>query len=214
MAYLNTYIRATDIQAVDPYFTLNQVQSHMAQAAKASNYRKPVWAVPKAFPYPDLPSPEYVRANVYISLISGAKGIWYFAYDYPVSTPPYILKEGPLWEPIIKLNGEIKKLSPWLMSSEPMEIQTSDSRVIAACFKGEDNFIVLAVNKSESDEVDFKLELPKQLCQARSLFNDVVLPFDSTLTLHLKPYGTTALKLALKAEPVNPKQVEGRRVCK
>ena len=200
MAYLNTYNEATDIQVVDPYDTLDQVQYNTIQAAETSNYRKPVWAVLKAFPYPDLPSPEYVRASVYVAMICGAKGIWYFCYDYPVSTPPYILKEGPLWEPIIQLNSEIKELSPWLMSSnKPMEIQTSDSRVIAACFKGEDNFIVLAVNKSESDEVDFKLELPKQQGhRAYGLFNDAVLPFDSTLTLNLKPYETVALKLVSK----------------
>ena len=194
MNHLTTYRNATDIQAVDPYGSPDMVQQWMAMARASSQHRKPVWAVLGAFPYftfGGLPTPEYVRAAAYTALVSGAKGILYFSYHFEGWT----MKQSVLWEPLGRLNAEIRQLSPWLVAGDPVPVEDSGKSVLAAKFEGPDGPLLLAVNKSKSESATAKIELPGMRGHARSVFGDAVLPCREDLTFRLTPYGTAAWRL-------------------
>ena len=135
-----------------------------------------------------MPTPEYVRAATYVALISGARGILYFSYHFE----NHNLKQSVLWEPLGRLNAEIAQLAPGLLASEPKPVETSDKRVIAATFAGDDGLIMLAANKSEAEAVDAELHLPGVRGEARWLFEDTTAPCEEKVTIHLPPYGTAA----------------------
>jgi len=197
MAHLGTYIGATDIMAVDPYGSPDLVQQWMGLASAASQHRKPVWAVIGTFPwgaFGGLPTPEYVRAATYVALISGAKGVLYFTYHFD----QHNLKQSVLWEPLGRLNAEIAQLAPWLLAGEPMPVETSDERIVAATFEGQDGLVLLAANKSETEAVEAELKLPGVRGEARWLFADTTAPCDEKVTVRLPPYGTAALKLPVQ----------------
>ena len=193
-ALLDTYAPASDIIAVDPYKPPDVVQSWVTQANAASRGRKPTWVVIGSFPWSKakgLPTPEYVRSAVYVSLISGAKGLLYFTYYFGNQT----LKQSVLWEPIGRLNREVTELAPWLLACEPDPVKASDERMVAAVFRGKDGAILLAANTSENDAVEARVALPGVKGEAQALFSDGRISCDQGVDLKLAPYGTIALRL-------------------
>ncbi len=89
-----------------------------------------MWVVLQAFAVPSpnswrYPTAEELRCATYLSLAGGAKGIFYFIYQY---MPDYLwgLVEAdgtprPQWQDACQLAGELEKLSPVLLSLSPAE---------------------------------------------------------------------------------------------
>lgn len=89
------------------------------------------WAVLQTFAKPNAwrcPSPEEIRAETYLSLAAGAKGIFYFIYqsmpNHPEKLEGLIDPDGkptPIYGPTSELAGELSKLAPLVMSLTPAE---------------------------------------------------------------------------------------------
>jgi len=113
------YAEACDILAPNPYAIrheepaendLRQVAAAL-DAARSAAEGKPVWAVIQAFRapphWPRLPTPQEVRAMVFLALNHGADGIIYFSYrsgDRPIT------ERRALFQEITRLNGHLRAL--------------------------------------------------------------------------------------------------------
>ena len=118
------YVSYCDVFAPNPYpiihteATQNNLRrvSYAVRAARRLAGERPVWAIIQAFwakPWWQRgPTPEELRAMVYLALNQGAKGIIYFSYrsgDKPISG------HRDLFAMIRQVNGELRALKPLLL---------------------------------------------------------------------------------------------------
>lgn len=85
---------------------------------EASGGRKPVWVFVETTPIRDearRPSPAAVRAEVWMSLIHGAKGVVYFAHRFrPRFTESGLLADAEMSAAVAAINRQIRELAPVL----------------------------------------------------------------------------------------------------
>ncbi len=125
------YAAGCDILAVDPYpiqhrepelNNLRRVPQWIERARAAAGSR-PVWAVMQAFYaepiWPRNPTPQELRAMVFMALNHGARGILFFSYksgDRPIT------QQAELFPAITRLVGEINALhGPLLVPPTPVD---------------------------------------------------------------------------------------------
>jgi len=86
----------------------------------ASRGRKPVWAFVETTPIRDetrRPSPRAVRAEVWMALIHGARGIVYFAHRFrPRFNESGLLADDEMTRAVAAINREVRDLAPVLNS--------------------------------------------------------------------------------------------------
>jgi len=87
------------------------------------------------------PSFEQARSMVYLALINGAKGIWW----YSMHDPDWDLTKTPLWPHMKEINAEVKVLSEPLMLGENVTVQVSNP-VQASAKKYQGKLYVLVAN--------------------------------------------------------------------
>jgi hypothetical protein len=84
----------------------------------ASGGRKPVWAFVETTPIRDearRPSPHAVRAEIWMSLIHGARGIVYFVHRFrPRFNESGLLADAEMARAVAEINRQIRELSPVL----------------------------------------------------------------------------------------------------
>jgi hypothetical protein len=141
------YVAGCDILAVDPYPIqhrepeLNDLRRvpQWVEAARAAAGPRPVWAVMQAFfaepMWPRNPTPQELRAMVFMALNHGASGILFFSYksgDRPIT------QQADLFPAIERLVGEINALrGPLLAPPTPADfnMQVLEEQVPAAAPK-------------------------------------------------------------------------------
>jgi hypothetical protein len=88
------------------------------------------------------PSVAQARSMVYLALINGAKGIWW----YSMHDPGWDLTKSPLWQHMKEINAEVKVLSEPLMLGEDVPVEVSNSNVQASAKKYQRKLYVLVTN--------------------------------------------------------------------
>ncbi|MGI5819345.1 MAG: carbohydrate binding domain-containing protein [Armatimonadota bacterium] len=113
-----------DIMQVDPYpiprQPLTMVSDWVALAMEGLEPWQNLTAVLQSgwIPEPmNQPTPEQARSMVYLSLIHGAKGIFWYSFR----DPNWRLEETPLWDAFPAINAELHELSMPVMVGEPGE---------------------------------------------------------------------------------------------
>ena len=178
-AVYDRYADVCDVFMVDPYPILDKrqpltkVADWIETARRAVADGKPVIGVPQAFGWEiikNVPKANYVtptaeeyRAMVYLSLAHGAKGL--VAYCYHVYTEhdaakswPWVLggylpdKQPKLWDEMTRLAGEVKALTPALLSAdrEPLSIaQFGDAAEHGVRLRAGGKEVTILVNPGE-----------------------------------------------------------------
>jgi hypothetical protein len=91
------------------------------------------------------PSVAQARSMVYMALINGAKGIWW----YSMHDPGWDLTQTPLWPHMKDINAEIKVLSEPLMLGDDVPLQISNANVQASAKKYQGKLYVLVTNPTD-----------------------------------------------------------------
>jgi hypothetical protein len=88
------------------------------------------------------PTYEQARAMVYLSVIHGAKGIfWYSMHD-----PGWDLTKTPLWPRFKELNAETAELGALAILGKPVEVVCDTEEVHAAAWEREGRVYIMATN--------------------------------------------------------------------
>jgi len=91
------------------------------------------------------PSVAQARSMVYLALINGAKGIWW----YSMRDPGWDLTKTPLWPHMKEINAEVKVLSAPLMLGENVPIKISNSNVQASARKYQGKLYIMVTNPTD-----------------------------------------------------------------
>jgi hypothetical protein len=143
----SAYVAGCDILAVDPYPIqhrepeLNDLRRvpQWIEAARAAAGPRPVWAILQAFfaepRWPRNPTPQELRAMVFMALNHRASGILFFSYksgDRPIT------QQAELFPAIARLVGEINALrGPLLAPTTPVDfnMEVLEEQIPAAASK-------------------------------------------------------------------------------
>jgi hypothetical protein len=108
------------------------------------------------------PTVPQARSMVYLALIEGAKGIWWYSmYD-----PNWDLTKTPLWPHMKAINAEIKELSePVMLGQHITAVTSTNKKVFVRTLKHEGKLYVLVTNP-ESTPQKTTLTLPAHLVKA------------------------------------------------
>lgn len=196
-ALLDNYGLACDIIATDPYGATTQVARWTRLSYISQRVPRAVWAVLRAFPTPDLPTPERLQCDTFIALINGAKGLLYFSFSYGDG---YRLDQSPLWDAFRELNRRVAALAPVFLQGEKLDVPAGDAAVSqVGMWRHEGCLYVLAVNcKDESARLTFTI--PKGLrtgSSAEVLFEDRTIRADDRIRDRFGPWGTRAYRVKL-----------------
>ena len=101
------------------------------------------------------PSVAQARSMVYMALINGAKGIWW----YSMHDPGWDLSKSPLWPHMKEINAEIKVLSQPLMLGKVVNgISCDQPKVLFRAVEYQNKTYLLVTNpEKESAQVTFTL---------------------------------------------------------
>ncbi len=165
------YFDCADITWTDPYpipkWSVNVVKHWVGDAVAIAGPNRPVWAIPQAH---DLnvwrtgkivdehrPTDGEERCMTYLALTHGAKGIIYWAH----TASRYYIRDYPEhWEYMKKLAGELRDLSPVLLTTSlPAPAFEPASAPLSTMMKVHDGSIyVFAVNRDKAPhKIAFRL---------------------------------------------------------
>jgi hypothetical protein len=158
-----------DILQIDPYPIPSQSLTMVSDYAKKAKVSLQPWQNLtvvlqcgwKLNPM-NQPTFEEARCMVYLALIHGAKGIfWYAMHD-----PGWNLTETPLWKRFKEINGEIRELSmPAILGTKVEGIKGIASPLQGLCLKHEGRLFLLLANPIK-DRIEAMIELPMEIKRA------------------------------------------------
>ena len=101
------------------------------------------------------PTPEQVRAEVWMAIIHGARGIVYFSHQFePRFVEAGLLEDAQMMAAVGRLNGQIQELAPIINSAEPAElakVQSAPQAPVAIMTRRQGSeAVVFAVGMSEA----------------------------------------------------------------
>ena len=142
-----------------PHLPLESVGRHVALARLGLNEKggpdKPLWAVIQAFDWMDypqrrtpkvgrFPKAEELRFMTWLSVIRGARGIFFFKYTDELRAEP------ARWRILSSLARELQSVSPWLMKGGEAEVPGWADGLAALHLKlGGRSLLILANSRSE-----------------------------------------------------------------
>ncbi|MCK4278644.1 MAG: DUF4962 domain-containing protein [Desulfurellaceae bacterium] len=216
------YGPAVDILMIDTYpipmMPLTWLSESIDEARDAVFDKKPVWAVVQAFDWSksvregDLylqgrnPSYSEEKCLTYLSIVHGAKGVFYYTFK----SPNYYIKNYPKhWMNIKRIVKELNQIYPLLLISNASNITISSTNKSIHCavkfvdeknlskFKGtviEKGYYLIAVNVSPA-AVTAKFNIPSFL-EGRVLFEDRKISIErGNLVDQFNPYEVHIYKL-------------------
>jgi len=174
--------KAFDIMMPDEYVirhaplserrSISGLLSHINAAMEATDYQKPLWAVPQGFGNHDtnspfgIPVPEELRCQAYFYLIYGATGFAWYAYTSPEADPvsEYRLWHLPstnLWEAFKVLNKEISQFSEVIIKGDSKgPLKTNNEFIHSNYWQiGKTSYIILV--NPERTQKTATIDLPK-----------------------------------------------------
>lgn len=126
------------------------------------------WAVLQAFATPDhcwrYPSPEELSAVTYLSLAEGAKGVFYFIYQYAPTAGLLGMVEAdgtthPIYTAVSQLAGELRRLAPVLLNLRSVgEAQALENVVVGLFSTKYGQPVVIVASTRPDNSVTAKLD--------------------------------------------------------
>ncbi len=181
------YADAADVVWVDPYpvpdLPVTYVSDCVEGVRKSVGPDKPVWAVLQAFDWNvwrngvisgvHRPTPGEERCMTYLALVHGAKGIIYWAY----TGSKYFIRDYPdHWQVMLRLAGELRELSPVLMSglrAPRLTITPPRATLDTMVRRHAGSYYVFAVNRETSAcKAALRLEGPRPARPIEVLFEN------------------------------------------
>ena len=218
-AQFESHYQMCDIAALDYYPITGSTSplTGLASTLGAINEvtrGKPVWLVAQAFGQGNtwaLPNPEQLRAQMYVGLAAGVKGIaWFVLYDPESMAPPspvkgLRLKDGafrePQWSALCALADEFGAMRPYLVGRDDgvaVSVVTPVSGVCSRCFTrnaGPQHMLVIA--NALADPQQATVALPFTPAKYTALFDSPgVEVADKRITVSLKGYERAVYTLA------------------
>ncbi len=160
---------------------------------------KPMWAVLQSFGVPNrvswrYPTPEELRATTYLSLSEGAKGIFYFIYQY---MPKYLhglvevkddaLEPRPLYAPTTKLASELGKLAPLMLSLRPADetVQAKGSVRVGHFRDGLGKRVLIVASTDPGKDVSARVSVAGETVWRNAITGETVTAQDGVIELTL-----------------------------
>lgn len=169
-----------------------------------SGTTKPIWVAMQSYKKPNqsdarFPTPAEYRAQAYIAICHGAKGLLYYTGTGEGGHGILARPEEGHWEYLKKLVGELRDMSPVFMSADAdkeAEVVTSGALVSVRLKQTKKGRVLLAVNRS-IEPVKTQIRVPRLKGTARVRGEDrVVKPEDNVLTDQFESYGVHVYELA------------------
>jgi hypothetical protein len=190
-----------DLIVADPYAincdgavpSIKDIAPFVLQAKKEADGKRPVWMVLQGMSN-NLeiwrgPTPDQQTAQTYLSVICGAKGIYYFnAVILPADS----------WKRTCELAQEVKVLTPMLCKGKLKNISCSSSKILFMCKEYDGHYYLLAVNSYHTalQEVIFDLKTLGNKFTVQNIFEQDTVTNDGTvLKVTFKPYQRICLKI-------------------
>lgn len=146
--------------------------SHVFNIAQkeATKHNRPVIANLQVFKWDNqrLPTSKEVYNMTYQSLISGVKGILFFAYDDGGKNQIYANEK--LWNRLKSLAHEINKLSPVLREGTLTKLDTKNKQLLAGQWRYRNNLYIIVVNTSSSQTIATSMAIPIKKGLVKTLF--------------------------------------------
>ncbi|MBI9099462.1 MAG: hypothetical protein JEY91_13345 [Spirochaetaceae bacterium] len=128
------YADVADILLLDLYpipdGTIDDIGINSDLAAGYTGDDIPIWVTIQAFGTPSqgrrAPSPEELRCMTYNALVHGAKGINFFRYGRPEDRSLDGVHTVEMWNELVNLAGELRNLSPVLLSPYSTKLNTEN----------------------------------------------------------------------------------------
>lgn len=119
--------------------------------------KKPIWAAVQCYRKPDapdarFPTPEELRAQAYIVIVHGAKGVFFYTGAGEQGNGILNKPKDGHWEELKKLATELKDMSPVFLapdSAEPVKVVPESAPVSVRMKKAGDKRVILAVNRTK-----------------------------------------------------------------
>lgn len=187
-------IHFCDILKVDPYWyphgNVKQVGAAVKKAVALAEPWQPIYAVLQAgYMKNPINQPPYkqCRAAVYLSVINGAKGIYWFTYQ--MGAHDWKLKGTDLWRNFGKLNKETAYLGNIVINCEASDgikiVKGQETQVLEKKIDSEDVYYIIVCNPGNKSE---KLEiLAGKRLEISSLSQRKFEYIDSKAIFELKP---------------------------
>lgn len=157
--------------------------------------KKPIWVALQAYKKPKgrFPTEAEYRAQPYIAVIYGAKGLyWYTGLD--VQT----MREEGHFEYLKKLVHELREMSPVFMapdSTETVKLATPNEMICYRLKDAGDKLVLLAVNRNDRP-ADVTFEIPGVKSDAAAVrYENRAVPAAGKLTDHFDPYAVHIYEL-------------------
>jgi hypothetical protein len=170
------YVNGGDVVSFDIYPTVNEsaevagklwyVGRGVERLVKWTDGKRPVWSCiecthvgnPKV-----KPTPTQVRAEVWMALIHGARGIIYFAHQFqPKFIEAGLLADAEMAEAVKQINAQVQEVAPALLSAPPARQATveAEAGAVAVTTRAHaGNTYVFAVGMSDKN-VTARFKLP------------------------------------------------------
>ncbi|MEN6641964.1 MAG: hypothetical protein ABFE08_05920 [Armatimonadia bacterium] len=145
---------------------LSLVAERIGAAKKAVQPWQPVWALLQAGWVPgnsNQPSLQQARVMVYLAVISGARGIFWYA----LRDPGWQLVESPLWTNLKDLNEETARLGEISIERDPVAIEKDNQQVYAAAWAAGEKFTMMVTNAGETAQTA-TVKLPRAVTKAEA----------------------------------------------
>lgn len=138
--------------------------------AEASKQNRPFIANVQAFRWDNQRSPtaNEVYNMTYQSLLAGAKGILFFAYDDGGKNQ--IRDNSLVWNRLKTLAPEINRLSPVLTDGVFTKLNTNNKELVAGQWKYKNRFYVIVVNTSQSNTILASIKIPAKKGAVKNFF--------------------------------------------
>lgn len=152
--------------------TLVEVNHSFKLATTESSKRnRPFIANVQAFNWDGARSPtaSEVYNMTYQSLLAGAKGILFFAYDDGAKNN---IRDNPLvWNKLKSLVPEIDRLSPILIDGTLTKLDTKNKELLAGQWEYKNRFYLIIVNTSQSKKISTSIRTPIEKSFVKSFFS-------------------------------------------
>jgi hypothetical protein len=137
---------------------------------EAKKHNRPVIANIQVFKWDNqrLPTSKEVYNMTYQSLLTGVKGILFFAYDDGGKNQIY--DNNDLWDRLKSLAPEINKLSPVLIDGTLTKLNTKDEQLLAGQWKYRNSLYIIVVNTSPTKTIATSMTIPVKKGSIKTLF--------------------------------------------
>jgi hypothetical protein len=163
---------------------------------------RPLWVILQAFGKPNawkIPTPEEIRAQVWLALAHGAKGIVYFIYqsttghqgEWLQGLVDMDLKQmDSRLDEVGRINADIRKLAPTLLKLRPADFtlpEVPSSVIVGAFSDGKKRYVILANKDTGSPaRLSWKAGVATDILEGRKIASEITLAAGGGMVLRLE----------------------------